>query len=183
MGGRSDHPPSLQVSSDIPNKRQMSRSRSSQNKVSKIGIETISSPNTTTSTRSLSKRYAEIQGTSGNKHEGIQTARCKMRRLSTPLRHGSLKVEFLYANRELERGYGKFDVVARMPGSVLCIMRPCVAYHEIWLETGHVRPIGERGHAALGRRRCRYLESRVYTAWRRGERRRGREPRSGLNCR
>jgi hypothetical protein len=28
-----------------------------------------------------------------------------------------------------------------------------------------VRPIGERGHAALGRRRCSYLESRAYTAW------------------
>jgi hypothetical protein len=77
-----------------------------------------------------------------------------MRRLRTPLSHGSLKVESSYTNRELEAGYGKFVVVARMPGSVLCMMRPCVAYHEIWLEAAHVRPIGERGHAALDRRRC-----------------------------
>ena len=101
------------------------------------------------------KRYAGIQRASGNKHEGIQTARCEMRRLPTPLGHGSLKVESSYTDRELETEYGKFVVVARMPGSVSCMMRPCVAYHEIWLETVHVRPIGERGHAALGRRRCR----------------------------
>jgi hypothetical protein len=39
-----------------------------------------------------------------------------MRRLPTPLSHGNLKVESSYTDRELEAGYGKFVVVARMLG-------------------------------------------------------------------